>query len=327
MTDHRDMRDEAPVTETNSKIDEGTKSDEPGMRDEPGMGDEPGMRDEPAKTDALRDTEEPRTPEEPVTSAEPDRSGALAGTRQAADAEAEAEETPGTDAEKAPATEAGLPPAPHPDPTAREDASPGEFQEGPEAGENAPAPAEEAVHPPSLAATPSLAEEARRSFTPDREPRKLDPRVRSYWWVRGAINTVILGGIAFIVDLGVFFPRILPSGWPTGLAASVFTGILLTWAVFIPPIAYERWRFALREGDVWIRRGILIRSVSVIPFRRLQFVDTAQGPIARIFSLAELVVHTAAPGTSGQIPGLDAEEAESLRERLAHLEPTDDEPI
>lgn len=174
---------------------------------------------------------------------------------------------------------------------------------------------------------PSLAEEARRGFTPDREPRKLDPRVRSYWWVRGALNTAIFGGIAFVVDLGIFFPRILPSGWPTGLAASLFTGFLLIWAVFVPPIAYERWRFALREGDLWIRRGILIRSVSVIPYRRLQFVDTAQGPVARLFGLAELVVHTAAPGTSGQVPGLDAEEAESLRERLAHLEPTDDEPI
>jgi len=173
----------------------------------------------------------------------------------------------------------------------------------------------------------NLADEARQGFTPDREPRKLDPRVRSYWWVRGGLNTAIFGGIAFVVDLGIFFPRILPSGWPTGLAASLLTTFLLVWAVFVPPIAYERWRFALREGDLWIRRGILIRSVSVIPYRRLQFVDTAQGPIARLFGLAELVVHTAAPGTSGLVPGLDAQEAESLRERLAHLEPSDDEPI
>jgi len=158
------------------------------------------------------------------------------------------------------------------------------------------------------------------------EPRRLDPRVRTYWWVRGAVRTVVVGVLAFVVDLGIQIPRMLPDAWPVGLAASVLTGVVLLWAIAAPPIAYERWRFALRERDLWIRQGILIRSVSVIPFRRLQFVDTEQGPLARLFGLAELVVHTAAPGTAGRVPGLDASEAETLRERLAHLEPDDDEP-
>ncbi len=157
-------------------------------------------------------------------------------------------------------------------------------------------------------------------------PRRLDPRVRSYWWVRGAIYTVVLGAAALMADMGWFVPRLVPGGWPEGVFGAVVVVVVLTLSVVGPLIAYERWRFALREEDLWIRRGILIRSVSVIPYRRLQFVDTEQGPIARIFGLAELVVHTAAPGTSGRVPGLDADEAEALRERLAHLEPSLDEP-
>ncbi len=150
--------------------------------------------------------------------------------------------------------------------------------------------------------------------------------MRTYWWVSGAIRTVLLGATLLIVDLGLFVPRLLPSGWPRGLVAGSGITVLALWAALAPPIAYRRWRFALRERDLWIRRGILFRSISVIPFRRLQFVDTQQGPLARIFDLSELVVHTAAPGTAGRVPGLDAAEAELLRERLAHLEPDDDEP-
>lgn len=157
-------------------------------------------------------------------------------------------------------------------------------------------------------------------------PRRLDPRVRTYWWTRGGIYVVVFGGTALAQDVGFLLPRLLPDGWPVGLFGGLVLLAILVLAVVIPPIAYERWRFALRDEDLWIRRGILIRSVSVIPYRRLQFVDTQQGPVARVFGLAELVVHTAAPGTSGRVPGLDADEAEELRERLAHLEPTHDEP-
>lgn len=157
--------------------------------------------------------------------------------------------------------------------------------------------------------------------------RRLDPRVRRYWWLRGLLRAVGLAALALTADLGVGLPRLFPDAWPPGLAGGLVAVVALAGALAIPPVAYERWRFGLRSEDLWIRRGILIHRVSVIPYRRLQFVDTQQGPLARLFGLSELVVHTAAPGTSGRVPGLDADEAEDLRERLAHLEPDHDEPI
>lgn len=162
---------------------------------------------------------------------------------------------------------------------------------------------------------------------PPSGPRRLDPRVRRYWWTRSAIRTLLVGVVVLAMDLEIFLPRLVPDAWPRGLFGGLVTLGVLVWGVVVPPVAYERWRFALRADDLWIRRGILIRTVSVIPYRRLQFVDTEQGPLARLFGLAELVVHTAAPGTSGRVPGLDAQEAEVIRERLAHLEPDHDEPI
>ena len=121
--------------------------------------------------------------------------------------------------------------------------------------------------------------------------------------------------------IAAFFLR--PYG-VAGLALVVAAGIV---AVFVvPQVRYRRWRYALRDDELEIQQGVLWTSVTLIPYSRLQFVDTKQGPLDRIFGLATLVVHTAAPGTSGTLPGLAEATAASLRERLSTAELIGDEP-
>jgi membrane protein YdbS with pleckstrin-like domain len=111
--------------------------------------------------------------------------------------------------------------------------------------------------------------------------------------------------------------RVLLPLWSVTATVGV---VLLLLALILPPLYYRRWRYALRERDLWIRQGLIFHRVSVIPYRRLQFVDTRQGPLERWMGLTELVVHTAAPGTSGQVPGLEEAEAMRIREALAAFE-------
>ena len=147
--------------------------------------------------------------------------------------------------------------------------------------------------------------------------RPLDPRVKPRWWVGGTVT--LLQVLIPITLLDFVIPHPLPSG-------RISLGVLGVGAVLVavlPLIRYRRWRYALREEDLWIRFGLLTVTVSVIPYRRLQFVDTRSGPIDRLFGLSELIVHTAALGTSGRLPGLDASEAERLREVLSHIAPDD----
>lgn len=143
----------------------------------------------------------------------------------------------------------------------------------------------------------------------------LDPRVRWAWWVSASIAVVPVAAVAAVLLVVVPVPVIA-----RGVVAAVALATVLAAAV-VPAVRYRRWRYALRDRDLWIRKGVLWVTVSVIPYQRLQFVDTRQGPLDRAFGLAQLVVHTAALGTSGRLPGLDAEEAERLRERLAAVEP------
>jgi len=142
--------------------------------------------------------------------------------------------------------------------------------------------------------------------------RPLDPRVRVLWWTASALTLVILLVAALAAGL------LLSDGW-SGLPALVVFVFGTPVAVVVPWLRYRRWRFALRDDDLWIHRGVIWRSTSVIPYARLQFVDTTQGPLDRLFGLSQLIVHTAAPGTSGQLPGLPSAEAEALRERLARV--------
>ncbi len=158
----------------------------------------------------------------------------------------------------------------------------------------------------------------------------LHPRVRLLWVVGTGFRAIVWTALAAFADArGRGFapvtgaiPEWLAPGWlPAGVAA---VGLVLT--LVVPAVGFRRWRYALGERELWIRRGILIHRVSVIPYRRLQFVDTRQGPLERWLGLTELVVHTAAPGTSGRIPGLEVARAEALRARLSSLVPGDGDP-
>lgn len=82
---------------------------------------------------------------------------------------------------------------------------------------------------------------------------------------------------------------------------------------------YRAWGYREREDDLLVKRGCMIRRVSVVPYGRMQFVDVTAGPFERSFGLATVRLHTAAAATDARIPGLDAPEAARLRDRLAAL--------
>jgi membrane protein YdbS with pleckstrin-like domain len=79
------------------------------------------------------------------------------------------------------------------------------------------------------------------------------------------------------------------------------------------------WAYLEREDDLLVRRGILVRRLSVVPYGRMQFVDVTAGPLERAFGLATVRLHTAAAATDARIPGLDVREASRLRDQLARI--------
>ena len=76
--------------------------------------------------------------------------------------------------------------------------------------------------------------------------------------------------------------------------------------------------WALRAHDIAACEGIFWRSVTVLPFARIQHVETSSGPVERWRGLARLKLFTAGGMTADlTLIGLDSESADALREHLA----------
>ncbi|MGH9378992.1 MAG: PH domain-containing protein [Thermoanaerobaculia bacterium] len=155
------------------------------------------------------------------------------------------------------------------------------------------------------------------TFTsPTTEPglRRLDPRVVRLWRVTLFSETV--GLVIAVRVLGRFVDQWVSAG----LLLAVVAVLGLTLTVLWPPARYRAWGFRVREDDLFVRRGVLSRTTSVIPHARIQHVDTRSDLLERWFGLARVIVYTAGiRGAELIIPGLAAEEAEALRDRLAAL--------
>lgn len=82
---------------------------------------------------------------------------------------------------------------------------------------------------------------------------------------------------------------------------------------------YRSWGYVEREDDLYITHGVWFRTLTAVPYGRMQLVEVQSGPIDRSFGLATVTLKTASPGTDATIPGLAPEEASRLRDRLTEL--------
>ena len=128
-----------------------------------------------------------------------------------------------------------------------------------------------------------------------------------------ALATVlVLTGVGVVDWLGL-----LPRGLTAAGGALVLA--LAGFAWWLIGRNARRWGYAERDDDLFITRGALFRTLVVVPYGRMQFVDVQAGPLDRAYGIARIQLHTASPGTSAQIPGLPAEDAARLRDRLTSL--------
>ena len=84
---------------------------------------------------------------------------------------------------------------------------------------------------------------------------------------------------------------------------------------FIPEVRWQRWFYQVDEHEIDLQSGIVIITRTLVPVKRVQHVDTRQGPILRSFGLADVTISTAA--TTHRIPALDEETADKVRDQIS----------
>ena len=145
---------------------------------------------------------------------------------------------------------------------------------------------------------------------------QLDPRVKAVWRFNDALWITVVGVCAGVL-VGVFASVAGFGMVPLAIVAACMVAAYIVWLVVLPPIRYMRWRYEVNENYLDIAKGIIWRKRYTIPFIRVQNTDTRQGPILRAFGLASVTVATAAK--EHEIPGLQFDVAEQLRDRAAEL--------
>jgi len=98
----------------------------------------------------------------------------------------------------------------------------------------------------------------------------------------------------------------------------IVPGVLLAclaWALWlirrqVPAIGYCE-----LSDELAVRRGIMFRTLILVPYGRMQYIEVDAGPLVRRYGIATVTLHTAAV-SDAKIPGLPLAEATRLRDRL-----------
>jgi uncharacterized protein len=127
--------------------------------------------------------------------------------------------------------------------------------------------------------------------------------------VVAVVTAVLLSGALTVVVAGDA-PVVVAA---PGLLVLLVGGFVAWWW---PGVRYRHWTYTLGPEALELSYGPVVRTESVIPYFRVQHVDTSAGPIERRLGLANLKVHTASAATDATLPGLAVADAEEIRRRM-----------
>jgi len=147
------------------------------------------------------------------------------------------------------------------------------------------------------------------------EPQRLDPRIRTVWRVTSLLAVAVVGAVLATTAVTAVVAADAPA-LPVLGPISLLLALAAAFAWWWPGVRYRHWSYRLDENALEITYGPVFRSESVIPYFRVQHVDTSAGPIERKLGLANLKVHTASAATDATLPGLAADVAEAIRRRM-----------
>lgn len=138
---------------------------------------------------------------------------------------------------------------------------------------------------------------------------------------------ILVTSVILLIGAGILYlwgPDKIPS-----LAYLALTIAILLRTIFSLIVSYFGFRhkaFALREKDIIYKSGWIFRSVTIVPFNRVQHLQIDQGPVERKFDLARLKIFTAGGQSSDlSIPGIRLDRAQKLKQFIVSKSALDEE--
>ncbi len=130
------------------------------------------------------------------------------------------------------------------------------------------------------------------------------------WQLSGLIEGLVL--IAGPTVVVIVWDDLDFGWWMVAVAVAVLT----LYVVVVPQWRYLVHRWEVTDTAVYTQTGWWARERRIAPMSRIQTVDYAEGPVARLFGLATVTVTTASAAGALQIAGLAKERAQALVDEL-----------
>jgi len=143
------------------------------------------------------------------------------------------------------------------------------------------------------------------------------------WRISALIGTGV--GLLIVIGLGIGAYFLELSYWYIVGAAGIWVIYSIISVFLVPKIRHRVWRYEVHEHEIELQFGLFVIKRVLIPMVRVQHVDTHQGPLLRKYKLASIEISTAA--TKHEIPALDLEEADQLRDHISRLARVTDDDV
>ncbi|MFO7794502.1 MAG: PH domain-containing protein [Candidatus Nanohaloarchaea archaeon] len=137
---------------------------------------------------------------------------------------------------------------------------------------------------------------------------RLDRKIRNVWISISAFTGIFIGMIFAAITFAATDITAVAN-----VAFLIFPVIFSVYSYY----RYQNWFFKVHEDHLEINHGVLRKTSAVVPYVRVQHIDTNRGPLERVLGLASLRVYTAgSKGADMRIPGLARKRAEEMQEEL-----------
>lgn len=162
--------------------------------------------------------------------------------------------------------------------------------------------------------TPFSNEQVDSGGLPDFRRIDLEPVSRTYLPYAVLSQTLfwVILAVAIVGVRLVPFSPITPDWWMATIPA-----VAAVWFGALAWLDANRRGWALREHDLIYRYGIIWRKLVIVPFARIQHVETSSGPLERVFGLMRVKCFTAGGMTADlSVVGLGRDNARKVRQYL-----------
>lgn len=106
-------------------------------------------------------------------------------------------------------------------------------------------------------------------------------------------------------------------GGTWGYYGAAIAMLVLVWQAWLIPKQVEKLGWLDTDEDLLLCKGKLWHTYTIVPYGRVQYVDVSQGPIERLYGLKTLRLNTASTTADTIVRGLDAQVADTLKDRVA----------